>query len=89
MMDLCTVKSYKAKPRVKVSFELTRGETMALMNALKGYKSVVGQDVAAYLRNALTKAGMSELLGDDNTKGAIAGQAVTAATNVVASGQEG
>lgn len=43
----------KAPLRYMVVMSLTEGELLALKNALDEYSSIVGEDVRAYLNNAL------------------------------------
>lgn len=53
-------KSKDASETYKVTFDgLTRGELLALRNALKYYGSPVGSDVHTYLNNALIIAANS------------------------------
>lgn len=44
--------------RYIVKMSLTKGELVALQNALNSWDTLVGQDVRAYLNNALTREGI-------------------------------
>lgn len=54
----CEVKTEQGehKSMVEVKFYMTRGETLALLNALENYDTVVAADVLAYLGNALRES---------------------------------
>lgn len=55
--EIKTKKTKNASETYKVVFDgLTRGELMALRNALEYYGSPVGADVYMYLNNALVEA---------------------------------